>query len=369
MQTRTRVPVADPSREIRMLRDRMDEAYRRVLSSGSYILGPEHDQFESEFARYCGVEHCVAVASGTDALSLALVAVGCGSGDEVITVANAGAYATLAALDTGARVALADVDPATLTISPESVAEALSPRTRAVIVTHLFGKLADVEGVRAVLAGRDVTIIEDCAQSHGATRHGRKAGSLGDLATFSFYPTKNLGAVGDGGALTTNDPNLAGALRELRQYGWTERYRIGRRGGRNSRLDELQAAFLRIKLTMLDEFNTARRAVASRYRIAARGTAVSLVHEPKEDFVAHLVVARHPDREGVRGRLAERGVATAVHYPLADYEQPGLSEVEWGSTSLSHTIAAQREIFTLPCFPGITDDEIGQVCEALSSIR
>ena len=361
-----KVPLSDPLREYHLLRDEFDAAYRRVMESGYYIMGREHDQFETELAAYCGVPHCIAVASGTDALELALKATGCGPGSEVITVANAGAYTTLSAIEVGATPVFADIDAETLTISPSSVAAALSDRTRAVVVTHLYGKLADVEGVRAAV-GPDVAIVEDCAQAHGAARGGRRAGSFGDVATFSFYPTKNLGAFGDGGALVTNRDDIAASLRLLRQYGWNRRYHVSVTGGRNSRLDELQAAFLRIKLAALDRMNERRRAVAARCRDAAAGTAIDVVHAPGEDFVAHLLIARHPDRAAVMARLGERGVATSIHYPVADHEQQALAGVQWRTPGLPNTEAAQREIFTLPCFAGMRDDEVDYVCEALAA--
>jgi dTDP-3-amino-2,3,6-trideoxy-4-keto-D-glucose/dTDP-3-amino-3,4,6-trideoxy-alpha-D-glucose/dTDP-2,6-dideoxy-D-kanosamine transaminase len=362
-----RVPVSDPVREYLRLQSDVDRAYARVMSNGWYVMGPEHDAFEKEFAEFLGVRHVLGVASGSDALELALRAVGCGPGHEVLTVANAGMYATLAALNVGAAPVFVDVDTGTLTMSPESVASALTPAVRAVVVTHLYGKAADVDGIRSALGGADVAIVEDCAQAHGASIHGRRAGSLGNVATFSFYPTKNLGAFGDGGALATDDEEIAQRIRLLRQYGWSARYHVTTPGGRNSRLDELQAAFLRVKLRSLDASSEERREIVRRYRSAVRGS-MRIVHDPAPDFVAHLCVARHPDRERAMATLAEMGIGTAIHYPVADHQQALMRTVPWRTPGLAATEMAQREIVTLPCFTGMTDSEVDQVCEALAAL-
>ena len=266
------VPVHDPGRQVAAMATELEAAAQRVMRSGWYVDGAEVGAFEREFRSYCGQNHCIAVANGTDALELALRAVGCRAGHEVVTVANAGMYATTACLQVGATPVFADIDPDTLLISPASVAKALSPQTIAVVVTHLYGKVADVPAVAEVLAGRRVAILEDCAQAHGARVSGRLAGTLGDIAAFSFYPTKNLGALGDGGAVLTGRSDLAERVRLLRQYGWERRFVSRVPYGRNSRMDELQASFLRAKLPKLDAWNARRRSVVERYRGArARG--------------------------------------------------------------------------------------------------
>ena len=359
------VPLNDLHRQFLSLADEIQAAVWSVLAAGRYVQGPEHDLFEQEFAAYCGAAFAVAVASGTDALELALRAAGCLPGDEVITAANAGGYTTTACALLGAVPVYADVDPDNLTISPQSVADALGPRTRGVVATHLYGRVADIDGLRQVLAGRDIRLIEDCAQAHGARYNGHRAGSLGDIAAFSFYPTKNLGAMGDGGAIVTDSPEMAGRARQLRQYGWTEKYHASLPGGRNSRLDEVQAAILRRKLPRVDGWNQRRRAIVARYREAAAGAALRLVHNPGEDFVAHLCVARHPRRDRVRARLAEQGIATAIHYPVADHQQLALQGRPWRKVDLSATEAAQNEILTLPCFPEMTESEIDCVSSSL----
>jgi dTDP-4-amino-4,6-dideoxygalactose transaminase len=362
------IPLNDPGRQYRLLAGEIDAAVRDVFCSGWYILGRQHDGFEQEFAAYCGTLHAIAVANGTDALEITLRGLGCGPGDEVITAANAGGYATTACLLVGATPVYVDVHPCTLTISPDSVARVSSERTKAVVVTHLYGMLADVEGVRAAVAPHGIGVIEDCAQAHGAMRHGRRAGTFGDAAAFSFYPTKNLGAMGDGGAIVTNSTELAERFRLLRQYGWTERYRATVPHGRNSRMDELQAAILRKKLPHLDQWNQRRRAIVARYREAAAGTQLRLVHEPGPDYVAHLCVARHPDREEARRHLESRSIATAIHYPVLDHQQPAMADVPWRAVALPETESAQREILTLPCFAEMTEDEVGHVCHAIRSL-
>jgi dTDP-4-amino-4,6-dideoxygalactose transaminase len=340
-----------------------------VLNGGWFVLGEQNRSFEAEFASFCGRRHCVGVANGTDALELALRALGCGARDRVATVANAGCYSTTAALALGAIPVFVDVDES-LTMAPGDLARTLeqTPGIRAVIVTHLFGQLADVAAIRQVAEDMEVALIEDCAQAHGAVLGGMRAGAFGDLAAFSFYPTKNLGAIGDGGAILCDRDDLADRLRRLRQYGWSERNVVEISGGRNSRLDELQAAILRVKLPHLDRWNTERRRIAGILREAAKQTDLRFpVVSMGADYVAHLCVARHADRDQVRRRLAIAGVSTAIHYPLLDYEQPGLRPLELGTWRLPNSEAAGQEIFTMPCFPGMTSSEIDQVCEAIRS--
>ncbi|MGA2618564.1 MAG: DegT/DnrJ/EryC1/StrS family aminotransferase [Thermoguttaceae bacterium] len=362
------VPLHDLTRQYRNLAEEIDVAVRRVLASGWYILGREDEAFERAYAAYCGRAHAVAVANGTDALEIALRGIGCAPGDEVITVANAGGYTTTACLLVGATPVYVDVERTTLTISPASVVRALSPRTKAVVATHLYGKLADVDGLRRAVAGRDICIIEDCAQAHGAIRDGRRAGNLGDLGTFSFYPTKNLGALGDGGAIVADDEDLARRLRKLRQYGWQEKYHAAIPFGRNSRMDELQAAILLQKIPHLDGWNQRRRSIATRYCDAASDTRLRLVHAATPDYVAHLCVARHPQRDRARRWLEERGVGTAIHYPVLDHRQDSLGGREWRAVELTETESAQAEILTVPCFPELTDLEIDYVCDAIRGI-
>lgn len=361
------VPVADPRRGVVALRAELDAALGRVLDGGRYVLGPEHELFETELAEYLGVRHCVGVASGTDALEIALKAVGCREGDEVVTAANAGFYASAASLSAGLRVRYADIDPETLTLSPATVEKALTPETRAVVVTHLYGVMAEIEAIVELCRLRGIAVIEDCAQAVGARRDGRLAGACGDATAFSFYPTKNLGALGDGGAIVTDDDGVAERANSLRQYGWETKYRVARPGGRNSRLDELQAAILRTRLPYLDAWNERRRSIAARYAEALPPYVGRLVSLGGEDYVAHLAVVLAADRDAVRSRLQAAEIGTDVHYPIADHRQP-----VWGGAledvRLPVTEHAVEHVLTLPCFPELTDDEVARVCEALHEL-
>ena len=365
-----RVPLNDPKRQNLALQKEITHSVERILERGRYILGPEHDEFEREFAAFCGTKACVAVANGTDALELALRAIDAGAGDEVIVAANAGMYSTIACNLVNAIPVYVDVDDS-LTLSPGMIAEAVGPRTKAVIVTHLYGKLGDVDGIRDAVSRHKperVWLIEDCSQAHGAVRRGSRAGAFGDIGTFSFYPTKNLAALGDGGALVTNDDALAGRLRLLRQYGWESRYNSVVARGRNSRMDELQAAILRIKLPRLDEWNHVRREVIRRYMDASRGSLLRFPHAPEQDFVAHLCVVRHPDRAQARRHFEQKGIATDIHYPINDYDQVTMRSISWRGTSMTVTERSSKEIFTLPCFAEMTEAEIERVCAALRDL-
>ena len=279
----TQIPFLDLTAAYRRLQAEIDAALGRVAAGGRYILGDEVAAFESEFAAYLGLDHAVGVASGTDAVMLALRACGVGPGDEVITVSHT-AVATVAAIELcGATPRLVDIDAATFTMAPAAFAAALTPRTKAMIVVHLYGNPADMDAIIPIARAHGLAVIEDCAQAHGARYRGRLVGALGDVAAFSFYPTKNLAALGDGGAVATNRPEIADRLRQLRQYGWRERY-ISEIPGTNSRLDELQAAVLRVRLRRLDEENDARRRLAAAYTQALAGLpvttpyALSLIH-------------------------------------------------------------------------------------------
>jgi aminotransferase EvaB len=264
----TSIPIQDLKRHYQVMAVELKAVAARVLDSGWYVLGQEVRSFESEFAAYLGATECVSVANGTDALELALRAFAIGLGDEVCTVANAGMYSTIAILSVGARPVFVDIEPRTLTLCPNRLASRITDKTKAIIVTHLYGCMADIEAILKLAKGRGIPVIEDCAQAHGAKRLNRTAGTWGDIGCYSFYPTKNLGALGDGGALSTNDPKLAERLRRLRQYGWSSRYHSDDCGGRNSRLDELQAAFLRVKLPHLNAWNGRRQQIARAYNEA-----------------------------------------------------------------------------------------------------
>jgi aminotransferase EvaB len=348
-----------------------------VMQSGWWLLGPKTREFCDAFAAYVGADACIGVANGTDALEIALRTIaqdarfGARGSDrsEVVTVANAGGYATVACRLAGLTPVYADIEADTLLLSIEAAVAALSPDTVAVIATHLYGGLINVPALRRALddAGRrDVAIVEDCAQAHGLRGCGGMAGAFGDIAAFSFYPTKNLGALGDGGAILTSDETLATAVRALHQYGWSRKYVIDTPHGRNSRLDEMQAAMLHVLLPHLDTANRARVAILDAYA-AALPASMSLVRSPL-GTVAHLAIIRTSDRDALKAHLTEYDVASDVHYPVLDCDQPGLSGLPIRVVGpLENSCAATREILTLPCFPTMTRDEVAQVSKALAT--
>jgi dTDP-3-amino-2,3,6-trideoxy-4-keto-D-glucose/dTDP-3-amino-3,4,6-trideoxy-alpha-D-glucose/dTDP-2,6-dideoxy-D-kanosamine transaminase len=367
------VPLQNPKRQYLSLEAEIRQAIANVLDSGRYLFGSQVSAFEAAFAQFCGVAQCISVANGTDALELGLRAVGCHAGGQVITVANAGGYTTTACRAIGAVPVYVDVVPDTLTLDIGAAIAAVTEQTQAIVVTHLYGIAVDVPTVRQKLAaiGRtDVAVIEDCAQAHGACWQGQRVGALGTLGTFSFYPTKNLGALGDGGAIVCQDAELAQKLRQLRQYGWSEQYKSTVPYGRNSRLDELQAAILLRKLPHVPAWNERRRAIVQSYRQAAPQGLKILGYEDDRFVahrsVAHLCIAMHPERDRWRTQLQAAEIMTAIHYPILDFDQPsavGLNQVIH-YTPVSHL--ATQQIFTIPCFPELTNDEIDYVCSKLT---
>jgi len=362
-----RVPLNDLLRQNRLVQEELGEAARRVIERGWYVLGSECADFETAFADYCGVSHCIGVANGTDAIELALRAIGVADGDGVATVANAGFYASTAIHAIGAKPVYVDVAAENHLIDIDSLRQAVAREAvRAVIVTHLYGYLADVEAAIAVCEPLGIPVIEDCAQAHGASRNGRRAGSFAAAGCFSFYPTKNLGALGDGGAVTTSDEGIATRLRELRQYGWDKKYQVSRPGGRNSRLDEMQAALLHAKMPYLDRWNEDRRQLANRYSREMQNPRVVVPGNFGPDNVAHLFVVRCKDREGFRQHLDAHGIASDVHYPIPDHRQPGYQAAS-GSDTLKETERLAREIVTIPCFAELEEEEIGQILGAVNS--
>jgi dTDP-4-amino-4,6-dideoxygalactose transaminase len=346
----------------RDLRARIDA----VLQRNHYILGEELAGFEADFARYCGAAHCVGVANGSDALELSLRALGVGPGDEVIVPAFTFVATALAALRVGARPVFVDVTDDTLLLDPDAVARALSPQTRAVIPVHLYGQCAPMEALAAVAAPRGVPLIEDAAQAHGAWRNGQRAGTLGALAAFSFYPGKNLGALGDGGAVTTSDAALARTLRALRNYGSEVKYEHPVAGW-NSRLDELQAAALSVKLPRLDGWNALRAEAAARYdallagdeRVRRVATAPGNVH------ARHLYVVRVEGRDEVLTRMAARGVSCVAHYPRAVHTQGAFAHLGHAPEDFPVANRAAAEVLSLPLYPGITASAQCRVIDAL----
>lgn len=359
------IPVNDLQRHNAPILDRIAARAESVLRGGWYILGPAVKEFERSFAAYCGVKHAIGVANGTDALELALRACGVGPGDRVLTVANAGGYSTAAIRLCGADPVYADIEPASMLLD---VAEfdrlAQSRELKAVIVTHLYGRMADLPAILEIARRAGLPVIEDCAQAHGARLQGRHAGTWGSIGCFSFYPTKNLGALGDGGALITDNDGLAQRLRRLRQYGWSGKYASAELG-RNSRLDELQAAILTEKLSRLDAWNARRRAIAARYSEALSELGLTVPAVSGENYAAHLYVVRTRDRDRMRAALTGCGIGTDVHYPVPDHWQESARGLEWARVQLPVTEQCAGEVLTLPCFPELTDDEAGRVIEAI----
>ncbi|MDX2187072.1 MAG: DegT/DnrJ/EryC1/StrS family aminotransferase [Opitutaceae bacterium] len=362
-----KVPLQDLSRSARELEGELTLACRRVIQSGWFVLGQEVTQFEQEFAAWLGSEHVVSVANGTDALELALRAVGVGPGDAVLQAANAGMYGTVATLAVGARPVYVDVDLATLSPSPADLEAAATRQAKAVVLTHLHGSAADVRAVAQWCRSRGLALIEDCAESHGARVGGRSTGTFGAIGCFSFYPTKNLGALGDGGACCTGDPGLALRLKHLRQYGWERRYHATVPGGRNSRLDELQAAILRVRLPHVHRWNARRRAIAERYCRALAGRPVGTPRTGGDDYVGHLFVIQVNERDALRERLGAEGVATDIHFPVPDYRQPAVIAALGTQSPLPRTEYACSRILTLPCFPELTESEVDHVVSVLQA--
>ena len=337
-------------------------AIDRVIARGWFVLGPELEAFEREFAAASGAAHAVGVGTGTDAIALALTAAGIGAGDEVITSPLSAAYSALAIMMAGARPVFADIDPERLTLAPDLVERAITPRTRAILPVHLYGQPADMPALAALAARHRLAIVEDCCQAHLATAAGRPAGTWGAAGAFSFYPTKNLGALGDGGAVITDDADLAAKLRRLRNGGQTSRYHHVEPGV-NSRLDEIQAAVLRARLPRLPAWTTARRALAARYREQLAGAPVRVPREFDAGHVYHLFPVRSAERDALQRRLREAGIETLIHYPLAIPEQAALASANPASCPAAS--AAAREVLSLPLHPGLTTDEVDAVARAV----
>jgi dTDP-4-amino-4,6-dideoxygalactose transaminase len=343
--------------------------FERISASGAFTFGEELEAFEAEFAEYCGTAHCVGVADGTNALRLALVAMGVGPGSEVITVPHTFVATVEAIAETGAEPVFVDVDPQTRCMDPARLAAAITPRTAAVVPVHLYGRPAPMDEV--IAAAGDVPVLEDAAQAHGAELNGQRAGSIGRAAGFSFYPTKNLGAMGDGGAVVTDDPELATTLRSLRHHGADpEDANVHLRRGSTARLDNLQAALLRLKLPYLDSWNASRRAAATRYRAALADLPVGLPPGDPEGgrHVYHLFALEVDDRDRVLAGMRDAGVGAAAHYPTPVHLQPAWRGLGYPEGSLPHAEQAASRCLTLPIFPQITDSEIDRVVETLGDL-
>jgi len=342
----------------------MLEAAERVLASCRFILGPEVAALESELASLCGSRHGIGVNSGTDALVLALLAVGVKPGDEVITPAFSFVASASAVVMIQARPVFVDIDPITYNLDPALVARAVTPRTRAIVAVHLYGQPAAMDAITEIARPRGVAVIEDAAQAIGASYAGRPAGSWGDAACLSFYPTKNLAACGDGGMVLTAREDVAQAIRRLRDHGSPRKYEHVELGY-SSRLDELQAAFLRVKLKRLGTWNDRRRAIVAQYRELLRGAPLALAEErPPARHVYHQFTVRTPKRDALVGALADAGVGTAVHYPIPVPAQP-LFAVPDADRVFPHAARAAAEVLSLPCFPELLDEEVRTVADAV----
>jgi dTDP-3-amino-3,4,6-trideoxy-alpha-D-glucose transaminase len=365
MPTTPTIPFNELGRGVGLQRAELDAAISRVLESGWYVLGPQGRAFEQEFAAACGAANAIGVGSGTDAIELALRALGIGAGDEVVTQANT-CVPTVSAIErTGATPVLCDVEAEAGTMDPASLAGTLGEKTRAVVPVHLYGQCADTDAIVSLCAERGIEVVEDCAQAAGGELRGRGAGTIGKLGCFSFYPTKNLAALGDGGAVVTNDEGLAQRLRLLRQYGQSERYRHVA-AGVNSRLDEVQAAVLRTRLPHLARWTERRAEIAGMYTEALADTAVrSLTRLEGRNHVFHLFVVDAPDRNRLEAHLDEAGIQTLIHYPTPIHRHPPYERLANGPVPLSVSERFCDRILSLPLYPELRDDEIERIVGAL----
>ncbi|MBN1658845.1 MAG: DegT/DnrJ/EryC1/StrS family aminotransferase [Anaerolineae bacterium] len=363
-----RIPLADLQREYNALRPEIDAAVGRVLARGWFVLGEEGEAFEQAWAAYCGVAWAVGVGNGTDAIELALRAAGIGGGDEVIVPALTATFTALAVSAAGATPVPADVDPQRFTLAPAAFEAAITPRTAAVVPVHLYGCPAEMEPILAIARQHRLFVLEDAAQAHGARYRGQRVGGLADAAAFSFYPSKNLGAYGDAGAVVTGDADLAERVRMLRHGGQRTTYQHEIMGT-NSRLDEIQAAILRAKLGHLDAWNARRRAIAQRYAAGlASLPGLALPSVPAEvEHVFHLYVVRTPQRDALGSFLAQRGITAGVHYPRAVHEQGAYAHLGCAAGSCPHAEAAAREVLSLPIFPHLADAQVDLVVDAVQA--
>jgi dTDP-4-amino-4,6-dideoxygalactose transaminase len=360
-----RVPFFDLQQQLGTIRGEIDTALASVLADGGFTNGSAVAAFEEQFARYCGVPECVAVNNGTSALHLALRCLGVGPGDEVVTVSMSFIATAWPIVYAGARPVFADVDLARRTMDPEALRRAITERTKAIIVVHLYGRMADMDPILAIAGERNIPVVEDCAQSQGAEYRGSRAGSLGAIGCYSFYPSKNLGAYGEAGAVVTRDPRIAEQCRLLRNQGQAEKY-LHTDIGYNYRMNSFQGAVLQVKLRHLEEWTLRRIALAERYDRLLEDVAIArpaLAQDGRS--VHHLYVIRHPERDALRAKLLERGIETSVHYPLAIHQQPVIESYGFTRQELDHTETIARECISLPLYPEMPDEDVDQVVAAL----
>jgi len=362
MSTRIPFNALGPGEDASAVRRAID----RVIASGWFVLGPEVEAFETEFAAASGVPHAVGVGTGTDAITLILRALDIGPGDEVITAPLSAAYSALAVIMAGARPVFADIHPQRLTLDPAAVERAVTPRTKALLPVHLYGQPADMRPLEAIAARHQLSIVEDAAQAHLATSEGRPVGTIGVAAAVSFYPTKNLGAFGDGGAVLTRNADLAARIKRLRNGGQTSRYHHQEAGG-NSRLDEMQAAILRARLPHLPAWTTRRRYIAARYRLALENAVVTVPREFDAGHVYHLFPVLTPSRDAFIAHLASRGVEALIHYPVPITKQPAIAAQRPADCPVANRVCS--EVVSLPIYPGLSDDSVAAVADAARSFQ
>jgi dTDP-4-amino-4,6-dideoxygalactose transaminase len=362
-----KVPYLDLKAQYRSIKSEIDEAIARVLESCQFVLGPEVAAFENEFAAYCGTTDCIAVNSGTSTLHLALLAAGVGPGDEVITVPFTFVASVATILYTGAKPVLVDIEPRTFNMNPAAIQAAISPRTKAIMPVHLYGHPADMDFIMDVARKLGLIVIEDAAQAHGARYKGRPVGSIGDIACFSFYPAKNLGAYGEGGAVTTSNPAYAEKIRSLRDWGQDRKYHHVLHGY-NYRLEAIQGAILRVKLRHLETWTEARRRIVEKYGdLLADADVVLPVEMEWARHVYHLFTVRSKNRDATQAALLNQGIQTGVHYATPVHLQPAYQDLGYGLGSLPESEKAAKEVLSLPMYPELTDAQLETVAEALTA--
>ena len=362
-----KVPYLDLKAQYQSIKTEIDAAIARVLDSCQFVLGPEVAGFEKDFASYCGAAECIALNSGTSALHLALLATGIGPGDEVITVPFTFVASVAAVVYTGARPVLVDIDPRSFTMDPARIEAAISPRTKAILPVHLYGQPADMDPIMEIARAHKLVVIEDAAQAHGAKYKGRAAGSIGDIACFSFYPGKNLGAYGEGGAVTTSHAAYAHTIRMLRDWGQDRKYHHLLRGY-NYRMEGFQGAILRVKLRHLDHWTEGRRAVVQQYAQLLAGCEVETPTEmPWARHVYHVYTLRSNSRDGLHAALAAEGIQTGIHYPIPVHLQPAYADLGYGLGAFPHSEKAASEVISLPMYPELTAAQIGAVTRVVQA--
>jgi dTDP-4-amino-4,6-dideoxygalactose transaminase len=362
-----KVPYLDLKAQYRSIKPEIDAAIARVLDSCQFVLGPEVAAFERDFAAYCGSSECIALNSGTSALHLALLAAGVGPGDEVITVPFTFVASVAAVLYTGARPVLVDIDARSFNMDPALIEAAITPRTKAILPVHLYGQTADMDPIMEVARRHGLIVIEDAAQAHGAKYKGRPAGSIGDIACFSFYPGKNLGAYGEGGAVTTSNAEYARTVRMLRDWGQDRKYHHLLRGF-NYRMEGFQGAVLGVKLRHLDEWTAGRRSVVERYNCLLSGSDVQTPQEMRyAGHVYHVYTLRSADRNALQAALASEGIQTGIHYPLPVHLQPAYADLGYARGAFPQSEKAAAEVLSLPLFPEMTEAQIEEVCRVVQA--